>query len=167
MSLTVHSQLYKTLDFLHKFFFLSPSCLQETQSLPHSIDSVGFLFINILSILTYDWNPSATFLPSPVTLFIAFLFPSLDHLVARGPIERTGPVGVILDLLIIDVDGAGQHIVAVGLAVAGLAHPPHVVLEDRDNSLGPAEEGRAVQHPAHQLIDVHGPLALAGVSRAR
>ena len=60
-----------------------------------------------------DGDTAATFLSGPVTLFVAFLFPSLDHFIARRPVERTGPVSVILELLLVDVDSAGEHVVAV------------------------------------------------------
>ena len=51
---------------------------------------------------------------------------------------------------------SGEHVVVVSLAVPGLAHPPHVGLEDWDHHLSPAELGRAVKHSAHELFYVHG-----------
>ena len=99
-------------------------------------------------------------------LFVSLQFASLDHFITGGTVERTGPVSVIFELLLIDVDRASEHVVAVGLAVAGLAHPLHVVLQDGHDGLGPAEQRGTVHHPSDQFIDMNGPLALAGVGRA-
>ena len=80
-------------------------------------------------------DASATFLSCQVTLLVPFQFTPLDHLVNGRTVERTGPVTIIFELLLVDVDRAGEYVMVVGLAVPGLAHP-----HGDQHDLRPAEQ---------------------------
>ena len=89
----------------------------------------------------WDDDRGNVLLPCPVFLFLSFFPPPLYFLIPRGSVERSLTSQVFLLLAVVHVQGGHDDIPPVGLPVAGLLHPLHVVGEDRDEVLRPVPGG--------------------------